>query len=228
MEEIGAKRRGDFIQMSPLKRMFISVLVAGSALFFLWGINEPALFVAIATWCTFALSYLISTWVVIFSRSTHAIRKIAKVEDGSRVFVLIFILVASIAAMGTVFMLVIHSGKNMKDELITVPISFLSVLLSWALVHTLLTFHYAHLYYNDDPRGIKPCCGGLIFPGDDAPDYRDFAYFSFVVGMTFQVSDVQVTDKRLRRLVLAHGMVSFVLNTFVVALTVNFIAGLKA
>ena len=125
-------------------------------------------------------------------------------------------------------MLVITSDKGMKDEFIIVPVSFFSILCSWALVHTILTFHYAHLYYDDDKTGNKANYGGLQFPNDDTPDYRDFAYFSFVVGMTFQVSDVQVTDKTMRRLVLAHGLISFVLNTFVVALTVNFIAGLKA
>lgn len=67
----------------------------------------------------------------------------------------------------------------------------------------------------------------MIFPSENIPDYLDFAYFSFVIGMTFQVSDIQITDKKIRRLVLLHGLISFILNTFVVALTVNFIAGLS-
>ena len=96
-----------------------------------------------------------------------------------------------------------------------------------ALVNTILTFHYAHLYYDDDKTLKKQHVEVLDFPGDKDPDYIDFAYFSFVVGMTFQVSDVQITDTVMRRLVLAHALISFLLNTFVVALTVNFIAGLS-
>jgi uncharacterized membrane protein len=80
---------------------------------------------------------------------------------------------------------------------------------------------------DDDPKSSAEI-GGLEFPGKDKePDYRDFAYFSFVIGMTFQVSDVEVTHKKMRRLVLTHGLISFALNTFVVALMINLIAGLR-
>ena len=86
------------------------------------------------------------------------------------------------------------------------------------------TFRYAHEWYDlDEQRKAK---GGLQFPADDLPDYFDFLYFSVVVGMTFQVSDVQVTSRRLRRLVLLHGLLSFLFNTVIVALTVNIAAGL--
>jgi uncharacterized membrane protein len=68
--------------------------------------------------------------------------------------------------------------------------------------------------------------GGLVFPDDDKPGYSDFAYFSFVLGMTFQVSDIQITSKRLRRIALLHGILSFGFNTIIVALTINVIAGL--
>ncbi len=76
-------------------------------------------------------------------------------------------------------------------------------------------------------RTLKNLQKGLDFPGKEKPGYLDFAYFSFVVGMTFQVSDVQITSRTIRRLVLAHGLISFFLNTFVVALTINIVAGLK-
>jgi len=97
---------------------------------------------------------------------------------------------------------------------------------SWVLVHTLFTFHYANMYYfklNDH----KSDEASLIFPGKAKPDYLDFAYFSFVIGMTFQVSDVEIASQRIRRIALIHGLLSFTLNTFVVALTINLIAALK-
>lgn len=95
------------------------------------------------------------------------------------------------------------------------------MLLSWILVHTVFVFHYAHLYYKGD-KIKKP----LDFPGDEQPDYMDFAYFAFVLGCTFQVSDVEITDKKLRKVALFHGLLSFALNTFVIALSINIISGL--
>jgi len=109
-----------------------------------------------------------------------------------------------------------------------VSLAVLGILLSWSMVHTTFTFHYAHLYYDDDEdENSDADAGGLDFPKDKEPDYLDFAYFSFVIGMTFQVSDVQITRRNLRRHVLIHGLISFALNTFVVALTINLIAGFK-
>ena len=86
--------------------------------------------------------------------------------------------------------------------------------------------HYAHLYYSDDTDDPTKHAEGLGFPREKKPDYIDFVYFSFVIGMTFQVSDTAVTSRSIRRLVLLHGLLSFGLNAFVVALTINLIAGL--
>ncbi len=162
-----------------------------------------------------------------FSRSIADIKKMAQKDDGSGVFVIVFTIIASFAAMVTVLMLVIASKTEDKNEILRVVICFGSVMLSWFLVHTIFTFHYAHLFYDTDKANNGNLKRGLEFPKEDSPDYLDFAYFSFVVGMTFQVSDVQVTDKKMRRLVLLHGLLAFVLNTFVVALTINFLAGLS-
>ena len=86
-------------------------------------------------------------------------------------------------------------------------IATITIVLSWAFIHTMFALHYAHEFY-DETSG-----GGLAFPGGDAePDYLDFVYFSFVIGMTSQVSDVAVTSKRIRRTVTAHGAVSFGFN----------------
>ena len=100
------------------------------------------------------------------------------------------------------------------------------MMLSWIMVHTLFGFHYAHLYYGDDTNDPSSHAEGLEFPKEKKPDYLDFAYFAFVIGMTFQVSDVDITGRSIRRVALLHGLLSFGLNTFVVALTINLIAGL--
>ena len=99
----------------------------------------------------------------------------------------------------------------------------LTVVLSWLLAHTIFALHYAHGYFNDLAEDRAP---GLAFPAEhDDPDYWDFLYFSFVVGMTAQVSDVQVLTQVWRRLVLAHGLLSFLFNTVVLALSINLLAG---
>jgi uncharacterized membrane protein len=102
----------------------------------------------------------------------------------------------------------------------------LTVVASWTLAHTTFALHYAHHYYGDRPApGAERDRGGLAFPGEEPPDYWDFFYFSFVIGMTCQVSDVQVTSRPMRRLTLMHGVLSFFFNTVILALAVNLLAG---
>jgi uncharacterized membrane protein len=100
-----------------------------------------------------------------------------------------------------------------------------TVAASWAVTHTTMALHYAHHFYGDGPApGPQDDRGGLAFPGNDEPDYWDFLYFSFVIGMTCQVSDVQVTSRAMRRLTLVHGVLSFLFNTVILALAVNLLA----
>ena len=113
------------------------------------------------------------------------------------------------------------------EKAIVLPIAILGMLFSWLLVHTIFTVRYAHLYYRNDPDQPEMHVGGLKFPSEDRPDFLDFAYFSFVLGMTFQVSDVEISSKTIRRIALFHGLLSFGYNTVIVALTINIIAGLK-
>ncbi len=104
-----------------------------------------------------------------------------------------------------------------------------TLLLSWLVTHVVFALRYAHEFYTTSaPAGGKPgkVDGGLEFPGEGTPDYWDFLYFAIVLGMTFQVSDVQITSRKLRRLATAHGLIGFLFNTVIVALTVNIAAGL--
>lgn len=216
-----------FDNMHPLQRIGLSFVFAAGIFFLIKNNHVGLLFTIISTWCAFSFSYIITSFIVMFSRSIAQIKRMAQRDDGSGIFVIVFTIIASFAAMVTVLMLVISSKTGGKNEILSVIISFSSVMLSWFLVHTIFTFHYAHLYYDMQKENVTEPKKGLEFPSDEDPDYLDFAYFSFVVGMTFQVSDVQVTNKKMRRLVLLHGLIAFVLNTFVVALTINFLAGLS-
>src|SRR5204862_1537795 len=108
-----------------------------------------------------------------------------------------------------------------------VVLAVATILLSWLFMNTIFALHYAHDYYGDaDPSNEYKAIGGLVFPGQRDPDYWDFMYFSFVVGMTFQVSDVQVEDRGLRRIVLFHGLLAFLFNVLVLSLTINIVGGL--
>ena len=98
------------------------------------------------------------------------------------------------------------------------------MLASWLVVHTLFTLHYAHVYYRSLAR--RPSVEALEFPGKDAPDYLDFAYFSFVIGATAQTADISVSSSEMRRLALLHGMLSFLFNTVILALSINMLASL--
>ena len=99
-----------------------------------------------------------------------------------------------------------------------------TLFLSWLVTHVVFALRYAHEYYQTNAAGAID--GGLDFPGGLKPDYWDFLYFSLVLGMTFQVSDVQITSRKLRRLALVHGLIGFLFNTVIVALTVNIAASL--
>jgi len=150
-----------------------------------------------------------------------AIRKRAAEQDEGGFAILVLSIVATFASLvAVVFALV---GAKHGEGSLAIALTVTTIVLSWNFVHTIFAFHYAHEYYG---RGRDDIIGGLEFPGDKAPDYRDFLYFSLVIGMTSQVSDVQITSKALRRMVSMHGALSFFFNLVVLALTVNVVANL--
>jgi len=152
----------------------------------------------------------------LFARSDiHQIRRRAAVQDDGRLAVLVLTVAAAMASMGAIFA-ELGSGRGPSQLALAAG----TIFASWAFVHTMFALHYAHEFYG----GPEGRVGGMTFPGDDAPDYWDFAYFAFVIGMCAQVSDVVVSAKATRRTVLAHSIVAFVFNVALLALMVN-IAG---
>jgi uncharacterized membrane protein len=120
--------------------------------------------------------------------------------------------------MGAIFLQL--SSAPVHHRFLNLLFAMGTILLSWSFIQVMFAFHYAHEFYAEH-RGAA---GGLGFPGKEAPDYWDFLYFAFVIGMTEQVSDVTVRSKLMRRTVLAHGLLSFVFNFALLALTVNLAA----
>jgi uncharacterized membrane protein len=130
---------------------------------------------------------------------------------------------ASFAAIISEFGTLKNATPHVRDLKLAVVGS--TLLLSWLLMHTIFALRYAHEYYQRTGDAAE-VDGGLDFPGEKHPDYWDFFYFAAVLGMTFQVSDVQITSRKLRRLATLHGMLGFMFNTVIVALTVNLASGL--
>lgn len=158
------------------------------------------------------------------SGSTEAIRRRAREEDQGRLghlWTAIGVSIIAIVALG----LELRAGKTGQGVELYACIA--TLVLAWLFLNAAFALHYAHLYYGDD--ATRQPRGGLDFPrdgeGNVEPDYWDFAYFAFVLGMTFQVSDVQITARGMRRIALIHGLLAFAFNVVIVALSVNVVAG---
>ena len=221
------KQENFFNSMNPIHRVVMSLFMTLIALIFIRQTHYNNMMIGIMMWDVFALTYLLSSGIIFFTSSTENIKKRASKDDGGRLFVFLIVVVASFVSMVTVTMLIISKDTENISKIVYLPVIISGMLLSWIMVHATFSFHYAHLYYDVD-EGEEKSAEGLDFPGEKNPDYLDFAYFSFVIGMTFQVSDVEISSRIIRRQALAHALLSFVLNTFVVALTINLIAGLKS
>src|SRR5436190_11245218 len=178
----------------------------------------------IITWDTFALSVLVLAWMTIITTPPDKLHARAQKQDLSHILIFIFVLVTACAGLFAVGFL-FFSKQAFADRLhflIHLFGSMVAVMCSWMLVHTVFGLRYAHTYYGD-PDGPCPIshAGGLQFPGYREPAYMDFAYFSCTIGMTFQVSDVVITSRDFRKLVLVHGMLSFGFNTVILALALS-------
>jgi uncharacterized membrane protein len=210
-------------------RLAYSLIAALTVWFGLRGRVQPST-QSIATWDVFALSVLVLAWLTILTTPPEKLRARAQMQDVSHIVIFVFVLVAACAGLFAVGFLFLNKSVAVQRPhfFIHLLMSLVAVICSWALVHTVFGLRYAHTYYGDPdgPTGPKPHAGGLDFPGGREPDYMDFAYFSFVIGMTFQVSDVVITSRDFRKLVLLHSMLSFGFNTVILALAINTVAAL--
>lgn len=218
-----------FFRLDSHYRLLIAIGVSVIVFFLIQGSYLlPA--VILFTWISFALVIIALDWIIILSSHPREVRKIAKIQDSSRTYIFLFVITASVISMAAIFFLLKsakgHSGKSVNEHIL---LAIGAVFISWWLVHTIFTMRYAHLYYNIDTDDGQPReAGGLQFPDEKEPDYLDFVYFSFVIGMTFQVSDVEISSREIRRLAWLHGLLSFGFNTAIVALSINVISSLVA
>ena len=174
-----------------------------------------------------AVFLLLTWWMVVGRGPSASMRHTVLRNDQGRVAVLLLVLCAIAASVAAIFFLLHRPGTGAGAPRLEVAAAVLTIICSWLLTHVMFALHYAHRFYRDDPATPEnDATGGLTFPGAGAPHYWDFLYFSFVIGMTCQVSDVQVTSRPMRALVLWHGLLAFVFNTIILALSINIVAGL--
>jgi uncharacterized membrane protein len=216
-----------FYKIDAHYRLMMAIAVSVIVFFCFWKrLSAPEL--ALITWIGCALTIIILNWIIILTSHPQEARKIAKLQDSSRAFLFGFIIVASLVSLVAIVFL-LKSPKSISEfsRNAHILLAMGAVGISWWLVHTVFSLRYAHLFYDTDTDdGGTRKGGGLDFPDTKNPDFLDFIYFGFVVGMTFQVSDVQITDRTIRRLCLLHGLISFAFNTAIVALSINVISGL--
>jgi uncharacterized membrane protein len=218
----------DLVRRQDARHRLVLGLAAGAAVFFASHTHLRLASALIAGWNAFAVVVLALAWVMILMTPQRNIRARAQQEDMSRFLIFLFAVVAACAALFAVgFLIRVHKAQAGVHFAVHLLLTLLTVVTSWTLLHTLFGLRYAHTFYGDSQQSsVHEHAGGLIFPGNRPPDYFDFAYFSFVVGMTCQVSDVQITSRRMRRLTLTHSVLSFGFNTIILALLINTVSGL--
>lgn len=219
--------RSFFERLNSGHKLLISFAI-GVIIYFVVNVKHlDALTHLMIAWDVFSLCMITFSWITFAITQSQQIRELAKEQDSSRVLIFVTVLISTFAGFLAVLLLLI-SKKDYKDtETLHLIVAISGMLFAWFLIHTIFTYRYAHIFYGDNEEKPNTHAGGLDFPDEKKPDYMDFAYFSFVLGMTFQVSDVDITSKRLRRLALLHSILSFILNTVMIALTINIIAGLN-
>jgi uncharacterized membrane protein len=221
-------RMAALVRHQDARHRLVLGVAAGVVVFFAARESLRLWSAAIAAWNTFAGVILLLDWLIIWTTPQHKIRERAQQEDLSRLLIFIFVVVASCAALFAVgFLIRAHKDQSGGHFAVHLLLTLSTVISSWALLHTVYSLRYAHAYYGDsDEPDVHQHAGGLMFPGDRPPNYFDFAYFSFVVGMTCQVSDVQITSRRMRGITLIHSVLSFGFNTIILALLINTVSGL--
>jgi uncharacterized membrane protein len=179
---------------------------------------------ALAGWNAGGWLYLALLVQKMWHAEIEGIKREAGIERESRIAVLIAVIFGSFFAMLALFtQLAALKSEHGFDRSLAIFLSVSTIVLSWLLIHLVFAVFYAHEFHSE--RGGKPGAGGgLKFPDDRAPDYLDFIYFSFVVGTTAQTSDVAVSSRAMRAIVVVHGILSFFFNTAIIALGVNFAA----
>ena len=215
------------VQARP--RLFICLL-AGVVAGLLLPWNWPEVTRLLVAWNIGTFAYIGLVARMMYRATHHNIRQRALVQDEGQLTILVLSIAAALVSLGAI-VLQLGAVKELSGLArgLAVLLSVLTIVSAFAFIHIMFTLHYAHDYYMQwlaEADRPAPERGGLNFPGNDHPDYVDFLYFSFVIGVASQTADVATTSRHMRALVLVHGIIAFFFNTTVLALTINIAAGL--
>jgi len=217
------KKKRSFVTRLSVIQRFGCALAAALLAFAIEPPGWSGVLQFLVAWDVGAAVYLSIVWTLIVESDAAETRLHARTQDVAAYVIFIVVLVAAFASTAAIALL-LGEAKGLAgwQKGVHVALTVAALISSWFLIHTLFSFHYARRFYSshEDPA-TEP--RGLNFPGRGNPDYFDFAYYSFVVGMTSQVSDVSVTAHHMRRLTLIHAILSFIFNIAILALAVNII-----
>ena len=220
-----ARRAGVSSRLNAHRRLLLAVAAAGAV-----GLLLPASLPLVArlaiAWDSAAIVFLMATGWVVQATPPEQMQQTVRANDQGRAGILALVLLAVAASVAAIFFLVQRAADTeLGRPPAQVALAVFTIACSWFLTHVMFALHYAHRFYRDDPSTPEAdATGGLSFPEEKMPHYWDFLYFSFVIGMTAQVSDVEVTSRAMRRLVLWHGVLSFAFYTIILALGINIVA----
>jgi uncharacterized membrane protein len=199
---------------------FIGMLVVGLVVAASMGLTGSWWYAPVGGWAAACAVYIVWVWLVVGRFDGATTRLHATREDPGRAMSELLIVLIAVASLLAVAVLLVHTSRaHGLAQGAGAAAALLSVALSWTLLHTVYTLRYARIYYTDP-------VGGIDFNNDEDPRYVDFAYLSFDLGMTFQVSDTNIQTSQLRSVILRHTLLSYVFGSVVLASTVNLVAGL--
>jgi uncharacterized membrane protein len=199
----------------------VLIAIIGVASFFIVSPTSSIMVRLAISWIIASGLYVLSTFLMMYFSTKENIAHLSEKEDDGAIFILLIILLGSITSLVIIVMIMTGMKSLMvSDTAKVISLVSLTYLSSWLLIHTAFTLHYAHVYYQDYEKTKKP---PLIFPATTHPNYIDFLYFSLIIGITCQTSDVSIASTRTRALAIIQGLNSFVFNTTLLVLTINLI-----
>lgn len=211
-------------------RLFVSIAIGILAYFVL---PETGRLVTrlLLSWNLATLFFLISIGVMMAQANHEKIRRNAALQDEGQYAVLVLTSLAAVASLAAIVMqlgLVKETTGLLKA--FHIGLAFTTIVTAWAFIHVMFALHYAHEYFDEwrsQNDGVPQLRGGLEIIGlDDYPDYLDFAYYSFTIGVANATADINLTSPQMRRITLAHSILSFFFNLALLGLTINIAAGL--
>jgi uncharacterized membrane protein len=200
-----------------IKRLYAGTVI-GAAIVVAVAVFAPWQADVLAFWDGLAVTFLAAVWYQIRPLDGRETAAAAVREDDTRTMTdLVLLTAATVSLVGVALALVKATDEGGRTEFVLTVLAVLTIILSWGVIHTAYTLRYAHLFYS-------PPTGGVDFHETD-PDYQDFAYLAVTIGMTFQVSDTDISKRAIRRAATSHAMLSYVFSVVIIAATVNVVAG---